>query len=91
MKDYYQERPKPLAVPSRTADYGVTTEENPGERRSITDQADSTDIRDTGVGARGARHRPAGDIGSQVGIRRNLEFSAGGRSHRISTGPYTSA
>ena len=31
------------------------------------------------------------DLGSQVGARRNLEFSAGQRSHRISTGSYTKA
>jgi hypothetical protein len=30
-------------------------------------------------------------VGAQVGILRNLEFTAGGRAHRISTGPYTKA
>ncbi len=30
-------------------------------------------------------------VGAQVGIMRSLEFSAGGRAHRISTGPYTKA
>ena len=30
-------------------------------------------------------------IGAQVGMMRNLEFTAGGRAHRISTGPYTKA
>jgi hypothetical protein len=35
---------------------------------------------------------PAGtDVGAQVGFKRNLEFSAGGRSHRLSTGSYTRA
>lgn len=29
------------------------------------------------------------DFGAQVGILRNLEFSAGARAHRISTGAYT--
>lgn len=31
------------------------------------------------------------DLGSQVGARRHLEFSAGQRSHRISMGSYTKA
>jgi hypothetical protein len=34
---------------------------------------------------------PPMDLGSQVAARRNLEFSAGQRSHRISTGSYTKA
>jgi hypothetical protein len=29
------------------------------------------------------------DIGAQVGVMRNLEFSAGGRAHRISTGTWS--
>jgi hypothetical protein len=29
--------------------------------------------------------------GAQVGLKRNLEFTAGGRAHRISTGSYTKA
>ena len=31
------------------------------------------------------------NVGAQVGSNRNLEFSAGGRSHRVSTGSYTKA
>src|SRR5688572_5439973 len=31
------------------------------------------------------------DIGAQAGLKRNLEFTAGGRAHRISTGSYTKA
>ena len=31
------------------------------------------------------------EVGSQVGLRRNLECSAGGRAHRISMGSYTKA
>lgn len=34
---------------------------------------------------------PPMDLGSQVAARRNLEFSAGQRSHRISMGSYTKA
>ena len=34
---------------------------------------------------------PPLDLGAQVATRRNLEFSAGQRSHRISTGSYTKA
>lgn len=30
-------------------------------------------------------------VGAHVGILRSLEFTAGGRAHRISTGPYTKA
>jgi hypothetical protein len=33
----------------------------------------------------------ATDVGAQVGFKRNLEFSAGGRAHRVSTGSYTRA
>jgi len=33
----------------------------------------------------------ANNVGAQVGVRRNLEFSAGERAHRISTGSYTKA
>ncbi len=39
---------------------------------------------------RGANPTPM-DLGSQVGARRHLEFSAGQRSHRLSTGSYTKA
>lgn len=31
------------------------------------------------------------DLGAQVGIMRNREFSAGGRAHRLITGSYSSA
>ena len=31
------------------------------------------------------------DIGAQVGAGRNLEFTAGQRAHRLSTGSYTKA
>lgn len=34
---------------------------------------------------------PPMDLGAQVAARRNLEFSAGQRSHRISMGSYTRA
>ncbi len=29
------------------------------------------------------------DVGARVGVMRNLEFSAGGRAHRISKGSYS--
>lgn len=31
------------------------------------------------------------NVGAQVGLRRNLEFTAGERAHRISMGSYTKA
>jgi hypothetical protein len=31
------------------------------------------------------------ETGARVGLKRNLEFSAGGRAHRIITGSYTKA
>ena len=31
------------------------------------------------------------DIGAQVGLKRNLEFTAGARANRVSTGSYTKA
>ncbi|HKP53492.1 MAG TPA: hypothetical protein VJ183_12685 [Chloroflexia bacterium] len=39
---------------------------------------------------RGADAKPM-DLGAQVAARRNLEFSAGQRSHRLSAGSYTRA
>lgn len=40
--------------------------------------------------SRGADAKPM-DLGAQVAARRNLEFSAGQRSHRLSMGSYTRA
>lgn|GEM_PF-6106575 len=39
---------------------------------------------------RGANAKPM-ELGAQVAARRNLEFSAGQRSHRLSMGSYTKA
>lgn len=57
---------------------------NPGER------ALKPVPRNVGVSPLAPTDKPV-DIGAHVGIMRNLEFSAGGRAHRISTGPYTKA
>ncbi len=92
MTNYYHEgSTKSVAIGRSLPDHGVSTESNPGE----TEMSLSSDTGDRGriaaTGATQARRNPTGDIGSQVGVLRNLEYSAGGRSHRISTGPYTSA
>ena len=92
MTNYYQEG-STRSVPGGKSlpDHGVTTESNPGETGMALrdDTADASRITATGAGQ--GRCNPVGDVGSQVGVLRNLEYSAGGRSHRISTGPYTSA
>ena len=92
MAHYYDhESTRSIAVGRWLPNHGVTAESNPGEEglSLYGDTGAERDIALTGAGQ--ARRKPVGDIGSQVGIMRNLEYSAGGRSHRISTGPYTSA
>ncbi len=92
MTNYYDEGSTRSRAGGRSLpDHGVTAESNPGETGMLLrdDSADAGRIAATGAGQ--ARRNPTGDIGSQVGVLRNLEYSAGGRSHRISTGPYTSA
>jgi hypothetical protein len=63
---------------------GTPVESNPGERAMVPINKEASL-----PGLPGAA-KPVG-TGAQVGIIRNLEFSAGGRAHRISTGPYTKA
>ena len=92
MIDYYGESPiRARQSQGVLPEHGVTPESNPGEgpglRYSGTPGLDGT----VQSGAAQARRGPTGDIGSQVGTFRNLEFSAGGRSHRISSGPYIRA
>ena len=69
-----------------TGPSGEDIDANPGER-ALTPAGAATDATTAGV--------TIGDkqigVGAQVGIMRNLEFTAGGRAHRISTGPYTKA
>lgn len=92
MTNYYDEGSTRSGAGGRSLpDHGVTSESNPGETKMLLrgESADGGRIAPTGAGQ--ARRSPSSDIGSQVGVMRNLEYSAGGRSHRISTGPYTSA
>jgi hypothetical protein len=75
---------------SESGDVGVWTDPNPGEMSS---QAAAAGVPSYSLGVRPATGNRAGggreiDLGAQVGIRRNLEFSAGGRAHRISLGSY---
>ncbi len=79
---------------ARTPDHGVTEDPNPGEARSIQGYRSSgVSAAITGYESGVAASLSSKPIepGAQVGIMRNLEFSAGGRAHRISTGPYTKA
>jgi hypothetical protein len=74
-----------------TPDRGPTTDPNPGERSRASELAN---VPLHSVGSKPARGNRAGggqqvDLGAQVGIMRNLEFSAGGRAHRLSTGSYS--
>jgi hypothetical protein len=72
-------------------EYGVMPESNPGEGPDLAYSGTPSNSKPIQSGAGQARRRPAGDLGSQVGVQRNLEYSAGSRSHRISTGSYTRA
>jgi hypothetical protein len=69
----------------------VEEDANPGEH-ALTAQGQGfrpVPLADTPSMVRAAADGHPIDAGAQVGIMRNLEFSAGGRAHRISTGPYT--
>ncbi|HET6313626.1 MAG TPA: hypothetical protein VFH60_07300 [Chloroflexia bacterium] len=65
---------------------GEDIDANPGER-ALTPAGSATDATVSGVTV---GNKQIG-VGAQVGILRNLEFTAGGRAHRVSTGPYTKA
>ncbi len=74
-------------VPNR----GPATDPNPGERSSA---ADASGLPTDSLGVLPLRGTRAGggaqiDIGAQVGIRRNLEFTAGGRAQRFITGTFS--
>jgi hypothetical protein len=74
-----------------TPNLGPTTDPNPGERSRAADLANAPLH---SPGTKPARGNRAGggqqvDVGAQVGILRNLEFSAGGRSHRLSRGSWS--
>lgn len=76
-------------------------ESNPGEGALIaepksTEQVPLARQSMSSVRASAGNNRQAGgptavDVGAQVGVMRNLEMSAGGRAHRLSSGPYTKA
>jgi hypothetical protein len=72
---------------------GAWTDPNPGERSS---QAAAAGVPSYSLGVIPATGNRAGggreiDVGALIGIRRNLEFTAGGRAHRISMGSYGKA
>ncbi len=69
-----------------TGPSGEDIDANPGER-ALSRAGSETDA---SVSAVTVGDKQIG-LGAQVGILRNLEFTAGGRAHRISTGPYTKA
>src|SRR5436305_1020243 len=88
-----QNNPPPSAPTDITPNRGLTTDPNPGERSAMSAAAG---LPPNSLGIRPARGNRAGggqqiDIGAQVGIMRNLEFTAGGRTHRLSTGTHSSA
>lgn len=81
----------PAASAEPTPYYGRTPEWNPGEQGRADELAG---VHDFPVSPRPARGNRAGggtqiDVGAQVGINRNLEFTAGGRAHRLSTGSHS--
>ncbi len=67
------------------------TSAQPDERTSMSNMPayQAKNMPDNRQVAPVAGREKAVDLGAQVGFIRNLEFSAGGRAHRISTGPYT--
>jgi len=78
----------PSAPTGVTPDLGRPTEPNPGERSAL---AETSGAPLNSLGIRPARGNRAGggqqiDIGAQVGIMLNMEFTAGGRAHRLITG-----
>ena len=90
---YRRQQPLPSPNPDVTPDRGPTTDPNPGELGSH-DVALGAPLASLGlVPARG--NRAGGgtqiDIGARVGIMRNLEFTAGGRAHRLATGTFSHA
>lgn len=90
---YYGNEPVPSNMPEAVPNRGPSTDPNPGER-SAQDDAQGTPV--NSLGPIPARGNKAGggqeiDTGAKVGIMRNLEFTAGGRAHRLSTGTFSSA
>lgn len=90
---YYSHRPIPSLMPEATPDRGPSTDPNPGERSA---RADAQGLPLNSLGIIPARGNRAGggaqiDVGARIGIIRNLEFSAGGRAHRISIGSFSYA
>ena len=88
-----QDETVPSAPSGVTPDRGASTDPNPGER-SLAAAAAGVPLNSLGIiPARG--NRAGGgqqiDIGAQVGIMRNLEFTAGGRAHRLITGTHSPA
>jgi hypothetical protein len=85
-----QDKTIPSAPTGVTPGRGVATDPNPGERSEMAAAAGAP-LNSLGIiPARG--NRAGGglqiDLGAQVGIMRNLEFSAGGRAHRLITGTH---
>jgi hypothetical protein len=90
---YRKQQPVPSINPDTTPDRGPTTDPNPGEL-SAADIERGAPLASLGlIPARG--NRAGGgqqiDLGAMVGIMRNLEFTAGGRAHRLSTGTFSHA
>lgn len=88
---YYSHRPIPSLTPEATPDRGPSTDPNPGERSAM---AHTQGVPLNSLGIIPARGNRAGggsqiDVGARVGIMHSLEFSAGGRSHRISIGSFS--
>lgn len=83
-----------LVPPQRaviTPDRGPATDPNPGERSTAADASGPPAESLALLPLRGTRAGGGAqiDIGAQVGIRRNLEFTAGGRAQRFITGTFS--
>ena len=83
----------PSSPGQKSPNRGPQADPNPGERSAL-DEAQGVSVDSMGIlSPRGTRAGGGQEIdtGAQVGIMRNMEFSAGGRAHRLSTGTYSSA
>lgn len=83
----------PSSKTGHLPDRGAMTDPNPGERSS---QAATQGAPLNSLGLIPARGNRAGggqeiDLGAQVGVMRNMEFTAGGRDHRLITGAFSHA
>lgn len=88
-----QQESIPSSPTSITSDFGRPTDPNAGERSAMS-AASGVPFNSLGVIPAQGNRAGGGqqiDIGAQVGIMRAMEFTAGGRAHRLITGTFSYA